>query len=186
MDRFRIDLVALLPRFRRFGYALTGSTDAADDLVQAACVRALSRAHQWTAGTRLDSWMYAIMRSIWHNNRRGERVRSTAGEALRAFNVRSDVRPPEAESRLLLSQVETAVAALPDGQREALLLVCVEGYSYREAAEILQLPIGTVMSRLARARRRLADQFAAEGAGEIGPAGERAPDPPGTRPGDAA
>ncbi|MSO71452.1 MAG: RNA polymerase sigma factor [Alphaproteobacteria bacterium] len=185
MDRFRIDLVALLPRFRRFGYALTGSVDAAYDLVQAACERALSRAHQWTAGTRLDSWMYTIMRSIWHNNRRGERVRSTAGDALRAFGAQANEQVPQAEARLLLSQVETAVAALPDGQREALLLVCAEGYSYREAADILQLPIGTLMSRLARARRRLAEEFAPEGAGELAPASEGAP-PTKRPPGDAA
>jgi len=157
-EKFKADLVALLPRFRRFGFTLTGSADAADELVQDACERALSRFHQWLPDSRLDSWVYSIMHSIRRNDLRARRVRAGT-EGVGAEREGSEDGRRQIEARLLLNDVDRAIGELPEGQRSALLLVCVEGYSYREAAELLAVPVGTVMSRLARARVSLADRF---------------------------
>src|SRR5262245_1238826 len=148
-------MVAVLPRLRRFAYALTGNAEQGDDLVQDACLRALSRIDQWQPGTRLDSWMYRIAQNIWLDRVRASKVRGEvvdieAAEAL----VGSDGRVV-AESELTLKAVAAALARLPAEQRAIVALVCVEGASYKEAAEIAGVPIGTVMSRLARARRAL-------------------------------
>jgi RNA polymerase sigma-70 factor (ECF subfamily) len=127
-------LLGLLPRLGRFARGLTGSTEDANDLVQAACQRALEREHQWMPGTRLDSWMFRIVRTL---------------------EIVVD-GPRLIEARLTFDSVRRAVGKLPEAQREVLLLVCVEGLSYRETAETLGLPMGTVMSRLARARLAIA------------------------------
>jgi RNA polymerase sigma-70 factor, ECF subfamily len=154
-DELRTRMVELLPRLRRFAIALTGDLDQADDLVQETCVRALSRVEQWQPGTRLDSWMYRIAQNLWVDRARarkvrGEQVEVEAAEALPGTDGRT-----VAESRLTLDAVSAAMAHLPDEQRVLIALVCVDGLSYKEAAEITQTPIGTVMSRLARARREL-------------------------------
>jgi RNA polymerase sigma-70 factor (ECF subfamily) len=154
-DEIRERMVAILPRLRRFAHALTGNADQGDDLVQDACLRALSRIDQWQPGTRLDSWMYRIAQNIWLDRLRASKVRGEvvdieAAEAL----VGSDGRVV-AESELTLKAVAAALARLPAEQRAIVALVCVEGASYKEAAEIAGVPIGTVMSRLARARRAL-------------------------------
>lgn len=154
---FRQELVCLLPRLWRFGLSLTGAADACHDLVQATCERALTHFHQWRPGSRLDSWTFAIMHSIWKNELRARAIRRGAGF------VDPDTYPLPAEARTedaaAAGELHQAVTALPEAQRAALLLVYVEGYGYREAAEILDVPIGTVMSRLARARLTLAEQL---------------------------
>lgn len=157
-DKFKADLVTLLPRLRRFGFALSGSDDAADELVQMACERALSRRHQWRQDSRLDSWTFSIMHSIWRNELRAQRVRTGAGRVDADSQASEDGRQ-RVETRMMLNDVDRAIAELPDGQRSVLVLVGIEGYSYKEAAELLALPIGTVMSRLARARLALAERF---------------------------
>lgn len=153
---FRQELVFLLPRLWRFAISLAGTADAANDLVQATCERALSRYHQWRPGSRLDSWSFSILHSIWKNDLRAQSIRRGAGfvdpDSLAFTGTTTSAEAAESARQLL-----DAVAALPEAQRAALLLVYVEGYSYREAAEILEVPIGTVMSRLARARLRLAE-----------------------------
>jgi RNA polymerase sigma-70 factor (ECF subfamily) len=154
-DSVRRDIVALLPRLRRFAYGLTGSVEEGDDLVQSACERALSRLHLWEAGTRLDSWMYRIVQNVWIDRRRAARNREAATEMAVLEMIPGGDARPELEHRLELAEVRRQVAALPEEQRAVLLLVCVEGASYREAADILRIPIGTVMSRLARARLSL-------------------------------
>src|SRR5258708_25069219 len=148
-------LLGLLPRLGRFARGLTGSTEDANDLVQAACQRALEREHQWMPGTRLDSWMFRIVRTLWIDELRGRKVRQGRGvvDAEDAIVVDG---PRAIEARLTLDTVRRAVAGLPEPQREGLLLVCVEGMSYPETAETLGLPMGTVMSRLARARLAIA------------------------------
>ena len=155
---FKSDLVALLPRMRRFGCSLTGSLERADDLVQAACERALTRAHQWQPGTRLDSWVFTIMRSIWLNQVQKDRVRTGSGtvdpDELSAGDTGARI-----EARLRLNELDRLVSEFPVEQRAVLLLVNVEGYSYREAASILDVPVGTVMSRLARVRLKLAERL---------------------------
>jgi RNA polymerase sigma-70 factor (ECF subfamily) len=149
-------LVALLPRLRRFGAGLTGSLDAADDLVQAACERALRAPERFAPGTRLDSWMFRIMRNIWIDERRARgRHGPMGGEPeLLAALVGADGRR-ETEAKLTLESVGAAMGTLPEDQRAVLVAVCVEGLGYAEAAALLDIPVGTVMSRLFRARRGL-------------------------------
>lgn len=146
------DLIALLPRLRRFAYGLTGSLDEGDDLVQAACERALSRLDLWQPGTRLDSWMFKIVQNLWFSRARRFGRRVDYGPDNDLDLVRGGDVATETEARLMLGSVNQRIGALPEDQREVLLLVSVDGMSYREAAEILGVPIGTIMSRLARAR----------------------------------
>jgi RNA polymerase sigma-70 factor (ECF subfamily) len=143
-----------LARLWRYGLLLSGRRDAADDLVQATCVRALERSDQFVPGSRLDRWLFSILRSIWLNELRARRIRQ--GEGLvdaQAHLVFDGMR--EIETNILARQVLKEVQSLPQAQRETLFLVYVEGLAYREAAQLLQIPIGTVMSRLAAARESL-------------------------------
>jgi len=136
---------AELPRLWRYGLVLSGNRDTAEDLVQATCVRALERAHQFEAGTRLDRL----------NEVRSRKVRQGQGlvdaDAVLVFDGLKDT-----ETNILAAQVLREVQDLPEVQRETVYLVYVEGLTYREAADTLTVPIGTIMSRLAAARARLA------------------------------
>jgi RNA polymerase sigma-70 factor (ECF subfamily) len=158
--RFGDQLIAVLPRLRRFARGLAGSAVEADDLVQAACERALARRHQFQEGTRFDSWMFRIVQTIWIDQIRAREVRKEDGELIDGRHG-SDEPVRRAEARLALEEVRRAVQRLPVDQRAALLLVTVEGLSYREAAAVAGVPIGTIMSRLARARAALLAQFEA-------------------------
>ncbi|MGA3305442.1 MAG: RNA polymerase sigma factor [Stellaceae bacterium] len=151
---FNDQLVAVLPRLRRFARGLTGSAVEADDLVQAACERALARTHQFQAGTRFDSWMFRIVQTVWIDQLRSRDTRKTESEDA-ALNVGSDESVRRVEARMALREVQAAVDTLPTEQRVALLLVTVEGLSYKEAADVAEVPVGTIMSRLARARLAL-------------------------------
>ena len=150
------EMVGLVPRLRRFAYAISGSRDEGEDLVQSACLRALDRLDQFQPGTRLDSWMFRIVQTTWIDRarQRGRRAEVSdpdrlAGTSDGGLGVRST------ESRMVLAQVREAMASLPEDQRVVLALVAIEGLSYKAAAETLDVPIGTVMSRLARARSKL-------------------------------
>ena len=149
---FERDLAQLLPRLRRFAHTLSRHPADADDLAQATVERALRSREQWEPGSRLDSWLYRIMRNLWIDT-----VRSRAR--------REDREAPEEEARSVgldprrgldaSLEVQRAMAAmerLPDEQREVVALILVEGFGYREVAEMLGLPVGTVASRLARGR----------------------------------
>jgi RNA polymerase sigma-70 factor (ECF subfamily) len=167
LSPFAQDLVALLPRMRRFARVLAGTMDAADDLVQAACERALRAEESFIPGTRLDSWMFRIIRNLWIDGRRGPAAAFRAAEPLEAADSVSGADGAAlAEARIALGDIERAMLRLPPEQREAIALVCMQELSFREAAEVLQVPIGTVMSRVARARialgRELAEQVGAE------------------------
>jgi RNA polymerase sigma-70 factor (ECF subfamily) len=156
MDQgFSHQLVALLPRLRRFARGLTRSPEEGDDLVQAACERALSRRDQFEPGTRLDSWMYRIVQNIWIDNRRRQKKEVIVLDPAALAERVSSSGASAAEDGLYLAQVRQAIDVLPDEQREVLMLISVEGASYKDAAEILDLPLGTVMSRLSRARLAL-------------------------------
>ena len=157
MDELREHIVALLPRLRRFAYGLAGKQEDADDLVQAACERALERPAQWTPGTRLDSWLFRIIQTIWLDQLRARKVRGDAVDPDDLVHVADEQAHRVPEARHRLDRVMQAMAQLPEEQREVLMLVCVEEHSYRETAELLEIPLGTVMSRLARARQRLQD-----------------------------
>jgi len=149
--RFSDQLVAVLPRLRRFARGLTGSAADADDLVQAACERALAREHQFQEGTRFDSWMFRIVQTIWIDQIRSRDVRKEEPEE-EAERMGSDEPVRRVEARLALAEVRDALKELPPDQRVALLLVTVDGLSYKEAAAVAEVPVGTIMSRLARAR----------------------------------
>ncbi len=152
----RAQIAALLPRLRRFALSITGNAADADDLVQDTVERALRHLHRWEPGTRLDSWMFRIAQNRFLDGRRAARRR-------RAVMVDSDAVADagfdgarDAEARLTWQQTCTAMAALPAEQRSAIALVLIDGMSYRDAADVLQVPIGTLTSRLARARDALA------------------------------
>jgi RNA polymerase sigma-70 factor (ECF subfamily) len=154
LKEVKAGLAPNLARLWRYGLVLSGARDVADDLVQATCLRAMERADQFQSGTRLDRWLFSILRSIWLNELRSRRVREGGGflDAREALVVDGG---REIETNIFAAQVLRQVGGLPEAQREAVLLVYVEGLSYREAAEVLAAPIGTIMSRLAAARLAL-------------------------------
>ena len=157
-QRFSDQLIAVLPRLRRFARGLTGSATEADDLVQAACERALAREHQFQEGTRFDSWMFRIVQTIWIDQLRSRDVRKEDGDVAEE-RLGSDAPVRGVEARIALSEVRRAVDLLPPDQRTTLMLVTVEGLSYKEAAAVAGVPVGTIMSRLARARIALQQQL---------------------------
>lgn len=152
-DVFLTGLTALLPRLRRFAAGLARHPADADDLCQAALERALGSRQQWQEGTRLDSWMYRIMRNIWIDTARARTRRDkTFTDEEAGLTVGTDGGQ---EAYIELTMVDRALQTLPDEQREAVLLVLVEGYKYAEAAAIIGCPIGTLTSRLLRGREAL-------------------------------
>jgi RNA polymerase sigma-70 factor (ECF subfamily) len=152
---FEDELSALLPRLRRFAHGLSRSASDADDLTQMTVERALRSQNQWEPGSRLDSWIYRIMRNLWvdtiRSRRRRERHEAAPDEAASVGDDPSGAM----DAALDLQRVMAAMDQLPEEQREVLALILVEGFGYREAAELLDLPIGTVASRLARGRTAL-------------------------------
>ena len=153
-----LSLISFLPRLRRFAIGLTGSVDEGDDLVQAACIKVLERYHQWQPDTRLDSWVYKIIMNLWIDKRRSASHRlSVSGDGIWE-QIPGAPLIAELEARQDLKRTWGAIKMLPEEQRQVLLLVTVEGFGYQEAADMLEVPIGTVMSRLARARVSLARQ----------------------------
>jgi RNA polymerase sigma-70 factor (ECF subfamily) len=152
--KVRDGLDRLLPRVWRFCLVLSGDRSVADDLAQATCLRALEREDQFQPGTRLDRWIFRIAQTVWLNQLRADKVRRGGGlvpvEQAGLVDASSD-----AEANLFANEVFSQVMALPEAQRSVVLLVYVEGYLYKEAAEHLDVPVGTVMSRLASARDRL-------------------------------
>lgn len=154
----RDEIVLLLPRLVRFAHALTGSKVEAEDVAQTAIERALSRLHQFTPGTRLDSWMFRIVHSVAIDGARRRRRVSYVDPTTLTDTVAVDPRIAESTAaRADLKIVQEAMAELPEDQRAVLTMVALEGYSYQDTADMLDIPIGTVMSRLSRARRKLAD-----------------------------
>ena len=151
----RAGLEPCLARLWRYALILSRANDAADDLVQATCVRAIERADQFVPGTRLDRWLFAILRSIWLNEIRARKIREGGG-FVDADDALSIDGARDVEMNILAGQVLNEIGQLPEAQRETVLLVYGEGYSYAEAAAALAVPIGTVMSRLAAARAALA------------------------------
>ena len=152
---FENELVALLPRLRRFAHGLSRSPADADDLTQATIERALRSRDQWQPGTSLDSWSYRIMRNLWIDTARS-RGRKALHEAPEeeGLNVGEDPRSAM-DASIDLARMMAAMERLPDEQREVVALILIEGFGYREAAEMLGVPIGTVSSRLVRGRNAL-------------------------------
>jgi RNA polymerase sigma-70 factor (ECF subfamily) len=146
------DIAKLLPRLRRFARSITFHREDADDLVQAAVERALVRSEQWEAGSRLDSWMFRIIKNAWidevRSRIRRERVFAPEQEG-------EHVGDASAEAHQDQIAIRKAMSLLSDDHRIVIGLVLVDGLPYKEAAEVLQIPIGTLTSRLARAREAL-------------------------------
>ena len=153
---FQSDLVALVPRLRRFAFALCGQQDVADDLVQSACEKALKSQDKFTPGTRLDSWMYRIVQNLWFDQTRRNRTQGTKVDPDDIAISDEGVAARRPEARDMLDTIRSAIRDLPEDQRVVLALVAIEGRSYKETAESLNVPVGTVMSRLSRARTKLA------------------------------
>ena len=152
---FERDLAQLLPRLRRFAHSLSRNSADADDLTQSTVERALRSRDQWLQGTRLDSWLYRIMRNLWIDTARA-RSRKTAREVPEdeGFSIGEDPRDAM-DAAVDLKRVMEAMGRLPDEQREVVALILVEGFGYREVSEMLGLPVGTVSSRLVRGRTAL-------------------------------
>jgi RNA polymerase sigma-70 factor, ECF subfamily len=143
-----------LARLWRYGLVLSGRRDVAEDLVQATCLRAIEREDQFEPGTRLDRWLFSILHSIWLNEVRARQIRQGAGFADPDSSLVFD-GARQMDIGLRAAEVVREVQRLPEVQRSAVFLVYVEGMSYREAADMLAVPIGTIMSRLAAARDTL-------------------------------
>jgi RNA polymerase sigma-70 factor, ECF subfamily len=151
-ETFQDQIIALLPRLRRFARNLVRTPHDADDMVQIAVERALRRREQWRSDARLDSWLFKILRNAWIDEVRS-RGRSAkifmpeeAGEHVGVSSMQREI------DRL---SIETALLHLPEDQRLAVSLVLVEGLSYKDAADVLEVPVGTLTSRLARGREAL-------------------------------
>lgn len=161
-EHLRLEMVALLPRLRRFARGLAGTRDAGDDLLQQACEKALARLDQFEEGTRLDRWMFQIVKTTHIDRMRQSNRRRSADFSDEALSrIPFDARiEQQTAARQELGRVREAVGDLPEEQREVLMLVVADGMSYQEASETLGVPQGTIMSRLARARRKLARAIA--------------------------
>ena len=160
MADVRVLMEEQIPRLRRYARALTGDRSSADDLVQDTLERALSRFHLWRQGSDLRAWLFTIMHNVFVNQAR-TRLRHQH-EALEPNGAVESMRAREPDW-LELRDLDSALAQLPHEQRTVLLLVGLEQFTYEEAARVLQVPIGTVMSRLSRGRERLRAVLAAGG-----------------------
>lgn len=159
MNAFEREMVELLPRLRRFARVLARDPADADDLVQATVERALGRAAQWAPGTRLDSWSFRIMKTVWIDEARARQRKAKVFAPEAAGELVGDDGAGDAHRRLEAAEVERALLRLPEDQRMAVALVLVEGLSYREAAEVLDIPMGTLTSRLVRGRNAVLAQL---------------------------
>jgi RNA polymerase sigma-70 factor (ECF subfamily) len=161
LQAFERELLTLLPRLRRFARALARDAADADDLLQVALERALKAQAQWAPGTRLDAWMMRIVRNCWIDEMRSRARRGrTFLPEDEGENVGVDMQN-EIEAKAEMHAVDRAMANLTPDQREVIALVLVEGLAYKEAAEMLEIPIGTLTSRLTRGRQALAQMLEA-------------------------
>ncbi len=167
VNNFRKSIGAILPNLQRFALALTRSRSEMDDLVQATCERALTRVRQWDPETRLDSWMYRIMQNLWFNELRARSVRERYAEVEHAELI-SAANAQVAELHVLLGRVEDEMFRLPEEQRIVLGRVYIDGMTYSEVAEAESIPLGTVMSRLSRARLTLMQRLEANDTADCG------------------
>jgi RNA polymerase sigma-70 factor (ECF subfamily) len=143
-------IVELIPRLRRYARALAGDRAAADDLVQDTLERAWSKFHLYRRGTDLRAWLFTVMHNVYVNQLRAARPTAQLDEELPELS-----RPGRETDGLVLRDLDAAIRRLPAEQREVLLLVALEDMSYEQTARMIGIPIGTVMSRLARAREKL-------------------------------
>lgn len=151
----RQQMIGHLPRLRRFALAITGDATEADDLVQETCVKALSNLNQFQAGTRLDSWLFRIAKNAWLDKVKKVSARTDHVDIDTAEDLHDPAALQVVEHRAALRDTSRAIASMPEELSDLLILICIDGRTYEETANMMELPIGTVMSRLARARRML-------------------------------
>jgi RNA polymerase sigma-70 factor (ECF subfamily) len=156
------DLVAAIPRLRRYARVLSGDATRADDLVQDTLARAWEKRRLWQAGTDLRAWLFTVMHTVFVNQRALARrdARNVSIDADDAGEVWQIAVRPNQQLRVEIAEVLASVGRLPVEQREVLLLAAVEELKYEEIAAALDVPIGTVMSRLSRARAKLRQMHA--------------------------
>jgi RNA polymerase sigma-70 factor, ECF subfamily len=157
-DPFADDLIAFLPNLRRFAISLCRSPDTADDLVQITVERAFAGRAGFDPATRLDAWLFRILRNAWIDMVRRNKTRGTEIDIADAADAQSVDGQKVVETSLMLQSARAAIDQLPPDQREVIVLICVEELTYKEASDLLGIPIGTVMSRLARARISVAQR----------------------------
>jgi RNA polymerase sigma-70 factor (ECF subfamily) len=163
---FKRDLLATLPSLRAFAFSLSGRHDKADDLVQDTIMKAWAKQTSFELGTNIKAWLFTILRNEFYSQmrKRGREVQDSDG----LFTERMAVHP-EQFGHMDLADFKKALAKLPDDQREAVILIGASGFSYEEAAEICNCAIGTMKSRVSRARTRLQDLLQVQGEGDYGP-----------------
>ena len=159
-------MLSAVPSLRAFAISLSGNIDRADDLVQETLLRAIANINSFQPGTNMSAWMFTILRNLFRSEYRKRRREVEDTDGSYAESLKSH---PEQSSRLEFQEFRTALAKLPPDQREALILVGASGFSYEEAASICGCAVGTIKSRVNRARTRLADLLAIEGSEDFGP-----------------
>ena len=162
----RTAVLAAVPSLRAFAISLCGNVDRADDLVQETLLRALANINSFQPGTNMSAWLFTILRNLFRSEYRKRRREVEDADGSYADTLKSQ---PEQSSRVEFEEFRGALAKLPPDQREALILVGASGFSYEEAAEICGCAVGTIKSRVNRARSRLADLLAIESADDFGP-----------------
>src|SRR5438552_7939010 len=165
-DSLRDDILASVPSLRAFAISLSGNVDRADDLVQETLLRAVTNIDSFQPGSHMSAWLITILRNLFRTE---YRKRRREVEDANGHHVDSLKSPPEQHSRLEFEEFRVALAKLPSGQREALLLVGASGFSYEEAAAICESAVGTIKSRVNRARTRLAELLSIDSADDFGP-----------------
>jgi RNA polymerase sigma-70 factor (ECF subfamily) len=159
-------VLAAVPSLRAFAISLSGNVDRADDLVQETLLRALVNIDSFEPGTNLSAWLFTILRNLFRSEYRKRRREVEDGDGTYAESLKSQ---PEQEARVEFREFRAALAKLPPDQREALILVGASGFSYEEAAGICGCAVGTIKSRVNRARTRLAELMSIESLDDFGP-----------------
>lgn len=163
---FKTELLSVIPNLRAFAHSLTRASDRADDLVQETLMKAWNKHYTFQPGTNLKAWLFTIMRNEFYSQmrKRGHEVQDSEGIMASQLALH-----PEQDGHMDLTDFRSALQALPEDQREALILIGAEGLSYEEAAEVIGVAVGTVKSRVSRARTRLADILDVNGEADFGP-----------------
>ena len=159
-------VLAAVPKLRAFAISLSGNVDRADDLVQETLLRALSHIDSFQPGTNMPAWLFTILRNLFRSEYRKRRREVADSEGNYAESMKTQ---PEQSSRVEFEEFRAALAKLPTDQREALILVGASGFSYEEAADICGCAVGTIKSRVNRARTRLAELLSIESIDDFGP-----------------
>jgi len=162
----RESILAAVPSLRAFAISLCGNVDRADDLVQETLLRALANINSFQPGTNMSAWLFTILRNLFRSEYRKRRREVEDTDGSYAETLKSH---PEQQSRVEFEEFREALAKLPPDQREALILVGASGFSYEEAAAICECAVGTIKSRVNRARTRLADLLSIDSADDFGP-----------------